>query len=162
MSLIHPSASSLDLIRWVGAGSSEYTGEFSSKFRLQASAEEVNLTPAHPPHARALEAFNHVLHEIKAAVVKSRHDWDKHEPMMWSRANRLSDHDLVGFKVEKDLVEIRTGVVSYGTLIFGKIRIPAVEDEFGAGYIHVRCVDYTVIQSIVLILFPPLLFLPRP
>ncbi|KIM69142.1 hypothetical protein SCLCIDRAFT_1208575 [Scleroderma citrinum Foug A] len=106
-----------------------------------ASAEEVNLTPAHPPHARALEAFNHVLHEIKAAVVKSRHDWDKHEPMMWSRANRLSDHDLAGFKVEKDLVEIRTGVVSYGTLIFGKIRIPAVEDEFGAGYIHVRIHD---------------------
>lgn len=138
----------MDLIRWVGAGSSEYTGEISSKFCLQASAEEVNLTAAHSPHARALEAFNHVLITIKKEVKASRRNWNIHEPRMWSRAKELSDEDLTRFTVEDDLVEIRTGAVSYGTLIFGKIRISAVKDELGEGYIHVRCVDYTVIHSL--------------
>lgn len=59
---------------------------------------------------------------------------------MWSRAAGLSDHELANFTIENDLVEIRTGAVSYGTVIFGKIRIPAVNDKLGEGYIHVRCV----------------------
>ncbi|KAG1716415.1 hypothetical protein ID866_767 [Astraeus odoratus] len=60
---------------------------------------------------------------------------------MWSRANGLSDEELTSFTVEDDLVEIRTGAVSYGTLIFGKVRIPAVRDELGEGFIHVRIHD---------------------
>ncbi|KAL4080325.1 hypothetical protein V8B97DRAFT_1931668 [Scleroderma yunnanense] len=106
-----------------------------------ASAEEVNLSPPHAPHERAVEAFNHVLDTIKHEVKKSRYDWNKHEPRMWDRAGGLSDHDLVNFRVEEDLVEIRTGTVSYGTLIFGKIRIPAVNDDLGEGFIHVRIHD---------------------
>lgn len=44
---------------------------------LIASAEEVNLSDPHPPHLKAIEAFEKVLPQIKSAIVKSRHDWDK-------------------------------------------------------------------------------------
>ncbi|KAI6121473.1 hypothetical protein F5141DRAFT_1186693 [Pisolithus sp. B1] len=109
--------------------------------KLCTSADQVSLTAPHAPHARAVEAFNFVLPEIKHAVIASRHDWDVHEPKMWSRAAGLSDEKLTTFTIEDDLVEIRTGVVSYGTIIFGKIRLPAVNDELGEGFIHVRIHD---------------------
>jgi len=105
-----------------------------------ASAEEANLNTPHPPHENAIAAFKHVLHDIHAAVIKSRHEWDQHEPKMWARASALSDHQLAGF-TEHDVVEIRSGKVSYGTIIFGKIRIPAVKDEDGEGFIFVRIFD---------------------
>lgn len=60
---------------------------------------------------------------------------------MWSRAAGLSDEELVGFDIEKDLVQIRSGATSYGTIIFGKIRIPAINDDEGEGFVHVRFVD---------------------
>ena len=107
---------------------------------VTASAEEVNLNAPHHPHTNAIEAFNHVLHTIKHEIVQSRRHWDKHEPEMWSRAAGLSDAQLTHFTIENDLVQVRSGAVSYGTLILGKIRIPAVKDELGAGYVHVRCV----------------------
>ena len=59
---------------------------------------------------------------------------------MWSRAAGLSDEELVGFDIEKDLVQIRSGATSYGTIIFGKIRIPAINDDEGEGFVHVRFV----------------------
>lgn len=105
-----------------------------------ASAEEVNLNAPHQPHENAIEAFNHVLHQIKHEIIHSRHHWDKHEPKMWSRAAELSDAQVTQFTIEQDLVQVRSGFVSYGTIILGKIRIPAVEDELGRGYVHVRCV----------------------
>ncbi|KAH0827540.1 hypothetical protein J3R83DRAFT_4261, partial [Lanmaoa asiatica] len=103
-----------------------------------ASADEVNLNAPHAPLENAIEAFNHVLHKIKHEIVQSRHHWDKHEPRMWSRATGLSDAELTRFSIEEDLVRVRSGFVSYGTVILGKIRIPAVDDELGQGYIHVR------------------------
>ncbi|KAG6378148.1 hypothetical protein JVT61DRAFT_13836 [Boletus reticuloceps] len=106
-----------------------------------ASAEEVNLNAPHAPHQNAIEAFNHVLHIIKREVIQSRRNWDKHEPKMWSRAAELSDAVLTHFTIEQDLVQVRSGFVSYGTIILGKIRVPAVNDEMGKGYIHVRCVS---------------------
>lgn len=57
---------------------------------------------------------------------------------MWSRAAGISDKDLVGFDLRKDLVLIRSGPTSYGTIIFGKIRVPAIHDSEGEGFIHVR------------------------
>ncbi|KAG8213722.1 hypothetical protein J3R82DRAFT_10425 [Butyriboletus roseoflavus] len=110
-----------------------------------ASAEEVNLNAPHSPHPNAIEAFNHVLHQIKHEIVQSRHQWDKHEPKMWSRAVGLSDAELTHFAIEQDLVQVCSGLVSYGTIILGKIRIPAVNDALGRGYIHVRCVDQLLI-----------------
>ncbi|EIN11847.1 hypothetical protein PUNSTDRAFT_63583, partial [Punctularia strigosozonata HHB-11173 SS5] len=106
-----------------------------------ADAEELTFNAPHAPHPNALEAFNHVLHRIKAEIVKSREDWDKHEPRMWKRAAGLSDHDLTNFTLENDLVLVRSAPTSYGTIILGKIRIPAIKDELGEGFIHVRIHD---------------------
>jgi hypothetical protein len=60
---------------------------------------------------------------------------------MWSRAVGLSDAELTDFTIEQDLIEVRSGAVSYGAIILGKIRIPAVNDELGLGYVHVRIHD---------------------
>jgi hypothetical protein len=79
-----------------------------------------------------------VLNEIKSEIVKSRHHWDKHEPKMWSRATGLTDAQLVDFTIEDDLVRCRSAPTSYGTVILGKIRIRAVQDEEGTGFVHVR------------------------
>lgn len=106
-----------------------------------ASSEQITLNDPHPPQANAIEAFNILLPTIKAEIVKSRHHWDKHEPRMWRRASGLDDKHLVSFKIEEDLVEIRSAPTSYGTIIFGKIRLPAVNDEEGEGFIHVRIHD---------------------
>ncbi|KDR75229.1 hypothetical protein GALMADRAFT_249212 [Galerina marginata CBS 339.88] len=106
-----------------------------------ASTEQVSLNEPHPPHPNALEAFKSLVHIIKSEIVKSRHDWDKHEPRMWERAASLSDKELTTFTIEEDLVEIRSGATSYGTIIFGKLRIPAVKDGEGEGFIHIRIHD---------------------
>ncbi|KAJ3778655.1 hypothetical protein FB446DRAFT_761627 [Lentinula raphanica] len=106
-----------------------------------ASSEEVILNDPHRPHPNAIEAFGHVLPEIKHAIVHSRRDWDKHEPKMWSRASGISDQELVNFTLENDLVLVRSAPVSYGTIILGKIRIPAINDDEGEGFIHVRIHD---------------------
>ncbi|KAF8325897.1 uncharacterized protein EI90DRAFT_3072176, partial [Cantharellus anzutake] len=57
---------------------------------------------------------------------------------MWARASSLSNEDLVGFDIRKDLVEVRSGPTAYGQILFGRIRIPAVNDELGEGFVHVR------------------------
>ncbi|KAJ2931285.1 hypothetical protein H1R20_g5789, partial [Candolleomyces eurysporus] len=106
-----------------------------------ASGEILNFNEPHPPAENAIEAFNNVLPTIKSEIVKSRRHWDLHEPKMWSRAQGLSEKELVDFTIENDLVEIRSAVTSYGVIILGKIRIPAVNDEEGEGFIHVRIHD---------------------
>ncbi|KDQ53455.1 hypothetical protein JAAARDRAFT_39139 [Jaapia argillacea MUCL 33604] len=106
-----------------------------------ASAEEVILNAPHSPPTKAIEAFHEVVHDIKAAIIASRHHWNKHEPKMWSRATGITDHELVAFDIAKDLVQCRSGPTSYGTIIFGKIRLPAVNDEEGEGFVHVRIHD---------------------
>jgi hypothetical protein len=79
---------------------------------------------------------------------------------MWSRASGLSDKALATFHPEDDLVQVRyvisipcsslsseinidhrSGVVSYGTILLGKLRIPAVNDSKGEGFVHVRYVS---------------------
>lgn len=154
---------------------------------LVASIEQMALNEARAPRENAIQAFSRVLPKIRAEILKSRRDWDKHEPKMWPRASGLSDGDLTSFAVENDLVmvhisqissiiihpvslkyylcdvtlsdsgccgtiivlqhrrcypctyeQVRSGATSYGTIIFGKIRIPAVNDAQGAGFIHVR------------------------
>ncbi|KAB5594044.1 hypothetical protein CTheo_2513 [Ceratobasidium theobromae] len=106
-----------------------------------ASNDTVVLSEPHEPKQRAKEAFNEVLPQIKLAVTSSRRDWDKHEPRMWKRANELDDDTLTNFVIENDLIEVRAGATSYGTIIFGKIRIPDINDEEGEGFIHVRIHD---------------------
>ncbi|CAE6464893.1 unnamed protein product [Rhizoctonia solani] len=114
---------------------------FSSDPIVSTIADTVSLSEPHPPTGRGLEAFNEVLPKIKLAVINSRRDWDNHEPRMWARANSLSDEQLTSFVIENDLVEVRAGSTSYGTIVFGKIRIPGLKDEEGEGFIHVRIHD---------------------
>jgi len=109
-----------------------------------ASVDQVDLNDPHAPNESAKELFKTALHKIKHEVIKSRIDWDKHEPRMWSRASALSNEELAKFTIDEDLVEVRSGHSSnadYGTIVFGKIRIPAINDDEGAGFIHVRLHD---------------------
>ncbi|RPD60053.1 hypothetical protein L226DRAFT_534996 [Lentinus tigrinus ALCF2SS1-7] len=106
-----------------------------------ADAEQIDLNAPHAPTDKAFEAFEVVEHTIKSEILKSRHDWDKHEPRMWSRAQGVSNEDLVAFSIRDDVVEIRSAPTSYGTIILGKIRLPAINDAEGEGYIHVRIHD---------------------
>ncbi|KAJ6501041.1 hypothetical protein C8R47DRAFT_1108729 [Mycena vitilis] len=114
-----------------------------------ATSEQLDFSPPHLPHERAVEAFEHVAHEIKAAIVASRHDWDKHEPKMWALASQTSDHDLTHFTVKNDLVAVRSAVASYGNILLGKIRIRAIKldsaegenDDDKLGFIFVRIHD---------------------
>ncbi|KAF8348346.1 hypothetical protein F5887DRAFT_643089 [Amanita rubescens] len=106
-----------------------------------ATAEILDFNNPHTPRENAIEAFNVVLHVIKSEVIKSRHHWNKHEPRMWSRAASLTDHELTDFTIKNDLVLVRSAATSYGTIILGKIRIPAVNDDEGEGFIHVRIHD---------------------
>lgn len=61
---------------------------------------------------------------------------------MWSRAARFSDHELTSFSLSEDLVLISSATTTYGTIILGKIRVPAINDDQGEGFIHVRYVVY--------------------
>jgi len=106
-----------------------------------ATSEEVVLNAAHPPKENSFEAFGHVVHDIKHHILHNRREWDKHEPRMWGRASNLTDHQLIEFTLEKDLVLVRSAPVSYGTIILGKIRIPAINDDEGEGFVHVRIHD---------------------
>jgi len=60
---------------------------------------------------------------------------------MYERVAGLSDHELTNFTIENDLVEVRSAPTAYGTIILGKLRIPAVKDEEGEGFIHIRIHD---------------------
>ncbi|KAK0504796.1 hypothetical protein EDD18DRAFT_1456262 [Armillaria luteobubalina] len=102
------------------------------------SAEELVFNDPHAPHPNALLAFGKVLGRIKFEVLKSRRDWDKHEPKMWARARGVGDEELTAFTLEEDLVLVRSAPTSYGTIILGKIRLPAINDDLGEGYIHIR------------------------
>ncbi|KAF5370715.1 hypothetical protein D9758_001897 [Tetrapyrgos nigripes] len=106
-----------------------------------ATVDEVNLNEPHSPAENAIEAFEQVQSSIKQDILRSRKEWDAHEPQMWNRAQDISDQDLVKFTIKDDLVLVRSGATSYGTIIFGKIRLPAVKDSEGEGYVHVRIHD---------------------
>ncbi|KAH9943505.1 uncharacterized protein BXZ73DRAFT_40537, partial [Epithele typhae] len=106
-----------------------------------ATNEIVELNAPHSPTEKAFEAFEILEPKIKSEILKSRHDWDKHEPKMWSRAHGVPNDDLVAFSIRSDLVEIRSAIVSYGTIILGKIKLPAINDSEGEGYIHARIHD---------------------
>lgn len=113
-----------------------------------ASGEEIIFNDPHPPPLKAIEAFHILSHDIRAAIIKSRREWDLHEPKMWARASSLSDAELVTFNIQEDLVLCRSAPTSYGTIILGKIRLPVVEDEEGEGFVHVRLVTDYELRSI--------------
>ncbi|KAG0147308.1 hypothetical protein CROQUDRAFT_722340 [Cronartium quercuum f. sp. fusiforme G11] len=101
----------------------------------------VPLNEPHAPDTRGFELFEHLAPKIQHELIRLRHHWDKHEPRMFSETQGISDHDLANFNVRKDLVLIRSGQTSFGTVVFGKLRIPAFKDKNGQGFIHVRVHD---------------------
>lgn len=107
---------------------------------FSASEEQIVLDDAHVPGEDAKDAFDEkVAESIKESIKKSRRSWKiHHESSMWARAAGLSDDELTSFSRD-DLVQIRNGQASYGHVIFGKLRLPAVNDKLGEGYVHVRC-----------------------
>ncbi|KAF2247982.1 hypothetical protein BU26DRAFT_325209 [Trematosphaeria pertusa] len=98
-----------------------------------ATEETVQLSEAHAPHQASIDAFDSVLSSVKHELVKLRHTHDKHEPEYFRAAKDLSDHDLASFSAS-DLESVRVGQSAYGLHLFGKVKIPALDNA----YIHVR------------------------
>jgi hypothetical protein len=57
----------------------------------------------------------------------------EHEPEYFHAVKQLSDADLVSFAVD-DLESVRVAVTAYGLHLFGKVKLPALNN----GYIHIR------------------------
>ncbi|RGP73635.1 hypothetical protein FLONG3_6285 [Fusarium longipes] len=102
-----------------------------------ATAETVDLGPAHTPKEDSIIAFEQILPELKKTLVHTRRDYNKHEPEYFAATEHLSDQDLVGFSAD-DFVSVRAATSAYGVHLFGKLRIPAMPDPSGPAYIHFR------------------------
>lgn len=104
-----------------------------------ADDSTIKLLEAHPPKPASLELYAEVEHDLKKALLHSRHDSKKHGLSYWEAAAHLSDADFVGFS-ESDLVLVRPGTVAYGTILLGKVKIPAL-GEVKNSYIHFRAYE---------------------
>ncbi|KAG9253588.1 uncharacterized protein F5Z01DRAFT_147570 [Emericellopsis atlantica] len=102
-----------------------------------ATAETVDLGPAHPPKEDSIVAFEHLLPELKSQLARMRRDYQKHETEYFAAAQKLSDDDLTAFQTS-DFTSVRVATTAYGIHLFGKIRIPALAESGGPAYIHVR------------------------
>ncbi|KAF2449544.1 hypothetical protein P171DRAFT_195221 [Karstenula rhodostoma CBS 690.94] len=98
-----------------------------------ATEETVQLNELHAPQQASIDAFNSVLSDLKGQLAKLRRDHDKHEPEYFRAVKDLSDDDLTSFS-SSDLEAVRVAVSAYGLHLFGKVKIPTVDNA----YIHVR------------------------
>ncbi|KAL1598973.1 hypothetical protein SLS60_008118 [Paraconiothyrium brasiliense] len=98
-----------------------------------ATEETVQLNELHAPQQASIDAFNTILPSLKEELIKLRRDHDKHEPEYFRVAKDLSDNELVSFS-SSDLQAVRVAVSAYGLHLFGKVKIPTLDD----GYIQVR------------------------
>ncbi|KAH8592440.1 hypothetical protein B0O99DRAFT_629745 [Bisporella sp. PMI_857] len=98
-----------------------------------ATVDTTDLGPAHPPKAESFEAFKTIEAELKKNLQHIRHEHNKHEPEYFAAVADLSDEQLTTFS-EEDLVEVRTALVAYGLILFGKVHLK----EASNGYIHFR------------------------
>jgi hypothetical protein len=113
-----------------------------------ATEESVQLSEAHAPQQASIEAFNSVLVSVKHELVKLRRDHDstfvsikprnlltqtEHEPEYFRAVQDVSDSDLASFSAS-NLESVRVASSAYGLHLFGKVRIPALDNA----YIHVR------------------------
>jgi len=93
-----------------------------------ATAETVEMGPAHPPKAESIEAFNKIEVDLKKALQHQRHDANKHEPQYFQAVSNLSDAQLTNFSSD-DLKEVRIATSAYGKHLFGKVLIPDSDPE---------------------------------
>ncbi|KAK7426860.1 hypothetical protein QQZ08_006606 [Neonectria magnoliae] len=103
---------------------------------LLASAETVDLGPAHPPKEDSIACFTEIFPELKKQLVHIRHDHDKHEPEYFAAVKHLSNSELAGFSVD-DVESVRVAESAYGIHLLAKLRIPALPAD-GPAYIHFR------------------------
>ncbi|KIY44525.1 hypothetical protein FISHEDRAFT_51239, partial [Fistulina hepatica ATCC 64428] len=100
--------------------------------------DSVTFKDLHKPNGHELNAFDWARKSIQHAILRSRRRWNMYHPSVWARACGLSDTDVTEFSTHHDVICVRSGKVKGGYLIFGKIRLCAIHDEQGYGYIHVR------------------------
>jgi len=98
-----------------------------------ATAETVDLGPAHAPKEESFHAFNQIETDLKKLLQHTRHEHNKHEPEYFAATSKLSDEQLTSFSAD-DLTEVRTALTSYGLHLFGKVQLKALDD----GYIQFR------------------------
>ncbi|EUC34207.1 hypothetical protein COCVIDRAFT_36903 [Bipolaris victoriae FI3] len=98
-----------------------------------ATEDTVRLSEPHAPHQASIDAFSSILEDVKAELIKLRRDHDKHEPEYFTRVQHLSDTSLTSFTAS-DLELVRAATSAYGIHLFGKVKLPALED----GYVHIR------------------------
>ncbi|KAL1653743.1 hypothetical protein SLS61_003524 [Didymella pomorum] len=98
-----------------------------------ATEETVQLSEEHVPHQASVDAIDSILETLKDELVKLRRDHDRHEPEYFRAVKYISDTDLTSFTA-RDLESVRVAISAYGLHLFGKIKLPAVDD----GHIHVR------------------------
>lgn len=101
-----------------------------------ATADTVDLGEVHPPKQESIKLFGEIEKELKHELIKLRHTHDKHEPEYFAAAKGLSDKELTSFTVD-DFQQVRVAVVSYGIILFGKLRVPTLPAD-GPAYIHFR------------------------
>jgi len=88
-----------------------------------ATAETVQLGPAHPPKEESIKAFNEIEVELKTMLQHLRHETNKHEPEYFNAVRHLSDKQLANFSSD-DLKEVRIASSAYGMHLFGKVLLP--------------------------------------
>lgn len=98
-----------------------------------ATAESCELGPLHAPKEGSIAAFSSLIPDLKKRLVIMRHKHSKHDAHYFDAVSHLSDTELVQFD-EKSLESVRVGQTAYGIHIFGKVRLPHVDNA----YIHVR------------------------
>lgn len=116
-----------------------------------ATEETVQLNEAHAPQQASIDAFNSILTTLKHDLANLRRQHDsmllisrphypapantltEHEPEYFQAAKDLSDEQLTSFNAD-NLESVRVAVTAYGLHLFGKVKIPALDN----GYIHVR------------------------
>lgn len=101
-----------------------------------ATAETVDLGPAHPPKEESLKAYGQFETDLKKKLLHLKHTYAKHETQYFAAVKDLSDADLTSFS-SSDFDEVRVAASAYGIHIFGRVRIPAVPDS-GPAYVHFR------------------------
>ncbi|KAF8858147.1 hypothetical protein BDZ45DRAFT_674277 [Acephala macrosclerotiorum] len=93
-----------------------------------ATAETVQLGPAHPPKEESIKAFNEIEVDLKKTLQHLRHETNKHEPEYFNAVRNLSDKQLTNFSSD-DLKEVRIGSSAYGMHLFGKVLLPDSDPE---------------------------------
>ncbi|KAH6895145.1 hypothetical protein B0T10DRAFT_557381 [Thelonectria olida] len=101
-----------------------------------ATAETVELGPAHPPKEDSITVFSEILTDLKKQLVHLRHDYNKHEPEYFAAAKNISNDELTDFSTG-DVESVRVATSAYGIHLFAKLRIPALADD-GPAYVHFR------------------------